>query len=121
MSTETEAKSPLNTVKWLVAIAFAAVAVVGNHWFSDIGLLYRVLGVVVVLGIGAGVALTTVQGKAFIRLLREADRERRKVVWPTKDETRQTTLIVLLVVAVMAVLLWLVDTMLGAVVKYFIG
>jgi preprotein translocase subunit SecE len=121
MNASTEAKTPINSVKWFIAIALAATAVIGNYWFSDLGLLYRVLGVVAVLGTGAGVALTTIQGKAFLQLLREADRERRRVVWPTKDETRQTTLIVMLVVTVMAILLWLVDMALGALIKHFIG
>lgn len=121
MSADAETKSPVNTLKWCVAVVLAAVAVIGNYWFQEVGLLYRVLAVVVVLGSGAAVALTTEQGKAFLQLLRDADRERRKVVWPTKDETRQTTLIVLLVVAIMAVLLWLVDMALGALIKHFIG
>jgi len=131
MSTESKAtSSPLDYLKWLVAIAFFTGAVVGNYmapglYAENVGgelpLLYRVLAVVALMVLSAAVAATTVQGKAFLQLLKEANIERRKVVWPTRQETTQTTLIVVAVVFVMALILWGLDTLLGWLVSLIVG
>ncbi|MDO6749639.1 preprotein translocase subunit SecE, partial [Gilvimarinus sp. 1_MG-2023] len=87
--------SPMDVVKWLLAVAFLAAAVVGNYMYADAPFLYRILAVVALMLIGAGAALATTQGKAFMQLLKEANVERRKVVWPTRQETTQMTLMIL--------------------------
>ena len=114
-------KSPLDIVKWILAIAFLAAAVVGNYMYANEPLLYRVLGVVVLMLVGAGIALTSSQGKAFLQLLREANIERRKVVWPTRQETTQTTLIVVIVVVLMSLVLWGVDSLLSWLISLLLG
>jgi len=123
MSGNTEAtKSPLNAVKWALAIAVAGAAIVGNQMYAqEVGLLYRVLGVVALMLVALGIAATTVQGKAFLALLKEANVERRKVIWPTRQETTQTTLIVVAVVVVVAILLWGLDSLLSWIVSGVIG
>ena len=123
MSGNTEAtKSPLNAVKWAFAIAVAGAAIVGNQMYAqEVGLLYRVLGVVALMLVALGIAATTVQGKAFLALLKEANVERRKVIWPTRQETTQTTLIVVAVVVVVAILLWGLDSLLSWIVSGVIG
>jgi preprotein translocase subunit SecE len=122
MSTDSKAsKSPLDILKWLLAAAFLAAAVVGNYVYADMPLLYRVLGVIVLMAISAGFALTSSQGKAFMQLLKEANVERRKVVWPTRQETTQTTMIVVVVVVLMALVLWGLDSLLGWLVSLLVG
>ncbi len=123
MSGNTEAtKSPLNAVKWILAIAVASAAIVGNQMYAqEVGLLYRVLGVVALMLVALGIAATTAQGKAFLTLLKEANIERRKVIWPTRQETTQTTLIVIAVVVVVAILLWGLDSLLSLGVSSVIG
>ena len=122
MSTDSKAsKSPLDVVKWLVAAAFLAAAVAGNVYYAEVAVLYRVLAVVALMLVGAGFALTSSQGKAFLQLLKEANIERRKVVWPTRQETTQTTMIVVLVVFVMALLLWGLDSLLGWLISMLVG
>ena len=122
MSGNAEAtKSPLNAIKWVLAVAVAAAAVVGNQMYAEIGLLYRVLAVVALMLVALGIAATTTQGKAFLVLLKEANIERRKVIWPTRQETTQTTLIVIAVVIVTAILLWGLDSLLSWIVSGVIG
>ena len=89
--------------------------------YAEVGLLYRVLGVVGLMLVALGVAATTTQGKAFLTLLKEANVERRKVVWPTRQETTQTTLIVIAVVIIVAILLWGLDSLLSWIVSSVIG
>jgi preprotein translocase subunit SecE len=122
MSTESKtAGSPMDVVKWLLAVAFLAAAVVGNYMYADAPFLYRILAVVALMLLGAGIALTTFQGRAFMQLLKEANVERRKVVWPTRQETTQMTLMVVVVVVVMALVLWGLDSLLGWAISALIG
>ncbi|SFQ53457.1 preprotein translocase subunit SecE [Geopseudomonas sagittaria] len=113
--------SRLDILKWSAAAVLVAVAVVGNQYFSAEPLLYRVLGIVVLAAAAAFVALQTAKGGAFFTLAKEARTEIRKVVWPTRQETTQTTLIVVAVVLVMALLLWGLDSLLGWLVSLIVG
>ncbi len=111
----------LDGLKWLIVIALIAAGVVGNSYFSDMALLYRVLGLVVAAMVALFVAVKTSKGNALWMLLKEAQVEVRKVVWPTRAETNQTTLIVVAVVLFMAVVLWMLDTLLGWLASLIIG
>lgn len=108
----------LDTVKWALVVALIAVAVAGNSYFAaEVSVLYRVLGVVALGAVAAFVALQTAKGQAFVAMAKEARVEIRKVVWPTRPETVQTTLIVLAAVALVGLLLWLVDSLLSWLIK----
>lgn len=118
---ETRSSTGFDGLKWVVVALLIAAGVVGNAWYSDESLLYRVLGLVAVALVAALVALQTTQGRAFWELLKEARIEIRKVVWPTRQETTQTTLIVLALVFVVALILWGLDSLLGWIVSGVIG
>ncbi len=113
--------SRFDLVKWLVVAALVVVAVVGNQYFSAEPILYRVMALLVIAVVAALVALQTAKGRSFFALAKEARAEIRKVVWPTRQETTQTTLIVVAVVLVMALLLWGLDTLLGWLVSMVVG
>ena len=120
MTPKTEAQeSRFDLFKWLAVVALVVVGVVGNQYYSASPILYRVLAL---LALAAGfVALQTAKGKSFFALAKEARTEIRKVVWPTRQETTQTTLIVVAVVLVMALLLWGLDSLLGWAVSLIVG
>jgi len=111
----------MDGLKWLLVILLIAVGVVGNSYFSDLAVLYRVLGLVAAGIVAIFVAVNTSKGNALWTLLKEAQVEVRKVVWPTRQETNQTTMIVVAVVLFMAVVLWLLDTLLGWLASLIIG
>ena len=69
MSVETTA-SKYDAVKWIVVVALLAVAVVGNSYYADQSLLYRVLGILVIAGVAGMVALQTAKGAAFWALVK---------------------------------------------------
>jgi preprotein translocase subunit SecE len=110
-----------NTVKWIVAIAVMAAAVVGNWYYAEWPLIYRVLCVVALVGFGLAAASTTTAGASLIELIKGSRTEVRKVVWPTHQETTQTTLIVVAGVLIMALLLWGLDSLLGWLASLIIG
>ena len=122
MTVKAEAKgSRFDLLKWLVVAALVVVGVVGNQFFSGEPILYRVLGLLAIAAIAAFVGLQTAKGQAFFGLAKEARVEIRKVVWPTRQETTQTTLIVVAVVLVMALVLWGLDSLLGWLVSMIVG
>ncbi|WP_394237669.1 preprotein translocase subunit SecE [Pseudomonas anguilliseptica] len=122
MNVKAEAKdSRFDLLKWLVVAALVIAGVVGNQYFSAEPILYRVLALLVVAALAGVVALQTSKGQAFWVLAKEARVEIRKVVWPTRQETTQTTLIVVAVVLVMALLLWGLDSLLGWLVSLIVG
>ena len=113
--------SKFDVLKWAVVITLVAVGVAGNAYYAEQSLLYRTLGLLVLAIVAGFVALQTAKGSALWKLLKEARTEIRKVVWPTKAETRQTTLIVIAAVIVVALLLWALDLLLGWIVSGIIG
>ncbi|MDN3525757.1 preprotein translocase subunit SecE [Halomonas sabkhae] len=108
-------------LRWAVVVILLVLAVVGNTYFTDVALLYRVLGVVALGGAAALVALTTTKGRELLELARQAKKEIQRVVWPTRPETIQTTAIVLAAVLVVGLMLWLIDTLLGWAMSGVIG
>lgn len=113
--------SRFDGMKWLVVAALVAVAVVGNSYFANESLLYRVLGIVALAAAAGFVALQTAKGASFWSLVKGSRTEIRKVVWPTRQETVQTTMIVVAFVLVVALLLWGLDSFLGWLVSLVIG
>lgn len=122
MSPKSESQSgSLDLLKWFLVIALIAVGVGGNYYFSAESLLYRVLALVALSAVAIAVAFQTESGQRFFKLIKEARTEIRKVVWPTRAETGQTTLIVVAVVFVMALILWGLDSFFGWLVSLLIG
>jgi len=119
--TAQETGSKFDSLKWLVVVALIAVGVVGNYQYAGESLLYRVVGLLALGVVALFVALQTQKGKAFSSLLKEAKTEIRKVVWPTRQELGQTTMIVVVFVLFVALLLWAMDSLIGWFVSSVIG
>ena len=92
-----------------------------SRWFAACSVGASLLALLAIAAVAAFVGLQTVKGKSFFVLVKEARTEIRKVVWPTRQETTQTTLIVVAVVLVMALLLWGLDSLLGWLVSLIVG
>ena len=120
-TTETSSSGVLNWLKWLVVLALVGAGIYGNWFFRDESLLYRVGALIVVAIVAALVAVTTTQGAATWSLMKESRAEIRRVVWPTRAETNQTTLVVLGLVILFAFVLWGLDSALSFVVSRVIG
>lgn len=118
---ETSVESKFDALKWLVVLLLVAVGVVGNSVYSDQSLLYRVVALLVLAVVAGLVALTTAKGKAFFALFKDAKNEIRRVVWPTRQETLQTTAMVVVVVLLIGLFLWGLDSLLAWMVSSVIG
>jgi transcriptional antiterminator NusG len=91
-------ETKLDGPKLTVAALVAAGGLAGFYLFPDQHLLVRVVGLLVVLGIAAAIALTTARGRGLMQFLADTRMEVRKVVWPGRTETTQTTLLVVVLV-----------------------
>jgi preprotein translocase subunit SecE len=98
-----------DTIKLVVAALLVAAGVAGYYALGEAALILLVLAVLAGIAAGAAVAALAEQGRQFIVFAREAVLETKKVVWPTRKETMQTTAAVFGFVVVMAVFLWVSD------------
>lgn len=122
MSTKVESSEyRFDAIKWFFVVAVVAVGVVGNSMYSASPLLYRVLALLGLAVVALLISYNTAKGNALWSLLQAAVVEIRKVVWPTRQEVNQTTLIVLVVVVIMAMILWGLDTLFGWIASLIIG
>jgi preprotein translocase subunit SecE len=111
----------LDTFKLSLALLIAIAALVGFYFYADQSLLYRVMGLLACAGISVAISLQTEKGKQIWGYFHDAQIEVRKVVWPTRQETVQTTLIVILMVILVAIILWLLDMFLGWSIGLLMG
>jgi preprotein translocase subunit SecE len=110
MDTKVETEPTMvDTAKLAGAVAIALVGFVAYYYFGDASVALRSLGVLVAVGIGVFVALQSAQGQTLWRFIQAARTELRKVVWPTREETIQTTIAVLVFALIMGVFFWLLD------------
>lgn len=119
--TEVEVTNKLDTVKLLLAIVLLLAGIAGFYYFESEGLIYRVLGLLVFVLMALGTVYMTNLGQSIVGFGRESRAEVRKVVWPTRQETIQTTLMVIVTVIVLGIFLWLIDMMLVNAVQYLTG
>ena len=108
-------------IKIGLAVLLAVAGIAGFYYFSESAAIIRVAAVLGGLAAGFVVFWTTAPGKRFYVFAEESVTETKKVVWPNRKETLQTTGIVFAFVVVMALFLWLVDASLLWVVKKLMG
>ncbi|NIP18026.1 MAG: preprotein translocase subunit SecE [Xanthomonadales bacterium] len=124
MSSKTEKSRPsaMGSVYLLVAIAMLVGGIGAYYYFQDLAITpVRVVGLIAVALVASWVAAQSEQGGAFFRFLKEADIERRKVVWPTHQEALQTSLMVIVVIILISLFLAGVDWLLGALIRTLLG
>ncbi|HTR00742.1 MAG TPA: preprotein translocase subunit SecE [Candidatus Acidoferrum sp.] len=110
-----------DVAKWLIVLVLVVAGVYGNSHFSDYSWVYRSIALVVLAAVAAFIAGQTAKGRAFVELGVEAKTEIRKVVWPTREETTHTTLIVVAAVLVLALILYALDSTLSWLLKTLLG
>ena len=108
--TESEKMSFMDIVRWFFISAALVASIAANSYFEQqvSGAIRASIGIVIVAILLFSVYTTALGHKAwgFLKLSRN---EMRKVVWPTKQETTQTTVMVVVIVLIASILLWAVD------------
>jgi preprotein translocase subunit SecE len=122
MSTSVQTSGAVpDLAKWIGATVILASGLAGFYYWSDESLLLRVIGLLASIAMALFVAAQTEKGRAAVEFVRESHIEVRKVVWPTRKETTQTTLIVIAMVGLVAVIMWILDGILAWLVKLLLG
>ncbi len=111
--TEANIEVKSNKTYLIAAIGVLVMGMVLFYYFSDIRLFYRVVGMIAVLILSGYIGYQSDFGKLVYSYITDSKIELKKVTWPTKQETTQTTLGVIFVVIVVGILLWLFDMLLG--------
>ncbi len=111
----------LDKIKIAVAVVLLLAGIAGFYYWDQSPLIARVGAV-----IGGAVAAVVVfwlsaSGKEFFAFAQESIDETKRVVWPTRKETLQTTGVVFAFVFVMALFLWLIDAGLLWAVRLLMG
>jgi len=108
-------------IKLVFAFLLLAGGIAGYYLLADHATALRVIAVLVGVISSAVVASLSEPGGQFVAFSRESWAETKRVSWPTRKETLQTTGIVFLLVVVIAIFLWIVDASLMSLVKLLMG
>ena len=111
--TETNIEVKSNNIYLIFSIGILLFGMVLFYYFDDVRLFYRVLGMISIIVLSGFVGYQSDFGKLVYSYLIDSKVELKKVTWPTKQETTQTTLGVIFIVIIVGILLWLFDMLLG--------
>lgn len=119
--TEVEVSNKMDTAKLALSVFLLLAGIAGFYYFAAEPLLYRVLGLLAFVAVALGIIYTTGLGQSVVGFARESRIEVRKVVWPTRQETVQTTLMVIVAVIIVGIMLYFIDLILLEAVRYLTG
>lgn len=121
MNAMTENTPKFDLLKWLAIVALISVAIAGNIYFDNQPSALRIAAMILIGLIVVSIAAFTDKGRQIIAFAQDSRIEMRKVVWPTRQETVQVTLLVVGIVIITALFLWGIDTVLLWLVQYLTG
>lgn len=110
-----------DVIKWILVILLFLLGFFANYHYTYYPLSLRIIGWLILAGVMLFVVARTAQGRRVWKFFREAQAEIKKVVWPTRQETFQTTLIVTGIVIVFSLVIWVVDMFLMWLVNWLTG
>ncbi len=111
----------MDSIRLSASIGLLIAAIAGFYWYADQAVWIRLLGMLAVIGLAIWIAVQTESGRRLWRFASQSQTEVRKVVWPTRQDTTQTLLLIALVVLVTALFLWAIDSLLSILVLYATG
>ena len=104
-----------------LSFLFLGAGLLGFYMLSEQPMVLRILSVLAGIGAFIAVSWRTPQGQQAISYLGEAITEGKKVVWPTRKETIQMTMIVFILVVIMAIFLAFIDIGFSYIINLLLG
>ncbi|MDH4381658.1 MAG: preprotein translocase subunit SecE [Gammaproteobacteria bacterium] len=114
-------RTSTDAVKFGASAVLTALGVMDFYYLADSGRLLRLLALLAPLGAAVAIALLTGPGQELISFARDTQIEVKKVVWPSRQETIQTTGVIIAIVVVAALFLWILDMLLGGFTRWLLG
>ncbi len=115
------AAGPLDTVLLVVAALGVLGSLVAYYYFEATPVVIRVLGILLAMGLAAVLVYNTQLGQGLWQFIQGSRVEIRKVIWPNRQETTQTTLAVFTFVLIFGIFFWLLDMFLRFVTRALTG
>jgi preprotein translocase subunit SecE len=116
-----ESATALDAAKLAAGVAIVAGGVAGFYLLTAQPIWLRWIIVLAAIVLGALVSLQSFQGKTFWSFVQGSRVELRKVVWPNRQETMQVTIVVFVMVVVLSLFFWGLDTLLALLTRYLTG
>ena len=110
-----------DVIKLLLAVAILVGSIVAYYYYGNAPTLLRLVGVLVGFGVAIWVAFQSAQGRTLWAFIQGSRVELRKVVWPSREETIQTTVVVFVFGAFMSAFFWLLDLFLLMITNFLTG
>ena len=107
-----EQSSLLDTLKLLGSVLILLVGIFSYYYLVQVSILFRVLMVLASVVVSLIIFFQTQRGKTLWEFFQGSRVEIKKVIWPTRQETFQTTLTVFVFVLIMGIFFWLLDFLL---------
>ncbi len=104
-----ESSTVADTLKLMASVSILFASIVSFYYFSEISVLIRALVIIFSLVMSLLIFFRTQRGLILWEFFQSSRVEMRKVVWPTKQETIQTTLTVFIFVLILGIFFWLLD------------
>ena len=111
----------IDKIKLVLSALLLAAGIAGFYLLADKALVLRILAILAGVAAALAVLWTAPQGQAALGFLSESVAEAKRVVWPTRKETIQTTIAVFILVAVVAAFLAVVDIGFAYMVQWLMG
>ena len=108
----------MEKLKLTIATLPLAAGIGGFYYYAEESMLYRVIAILLAAGISLFIAAQSEHGRVALAFIRDSRTELRKVVWPTRKETAQTTMFVLAAAILAGIFFWLIDMFLGWAVRF---
>ena len=116
-----QSATALDAAKLAAGVAILVAGVAGFYLLSEQPIWLRWIIVLAALVAAGFVGLQSYQGKTFWSFVQSSRIELRKVVWPNRQETMQVTIVVFVMVLILALFFWGLDTLLGALTRWLTG
>ncbi|GJM06291.1 MAG: protein translocase subunit SecE [marine bacterium B5-7] len=117
----TNSTTPWDTLRWLIVAVLLIGGIVANVHFSAQPFLWRLGAGVGITIVSAVFALQTAHGKIAWQFLKDARMEVRRIIWPTRQQVMQSTLMVVVMVIVLSIILWGIDSIMIRLASWLTG
>ena len=115
------AKNKADVILWSIIGILMVAGIVADRYFNNISGVIKLAAWIILASVLVAMGMRTEKGKRFWQFVKEARNEMRKVVWPSRQETTKTTLLVSGMVLVAALLLWCIDSILLVFIGWLTG
>lgn len=119
--TEKSSKKSLDILLWVLLLALIGGGLWVNYHYEMIDISLRIIGWIVLVIVCLGIGYLTSQGRQVWVFAKAARDELRKVVWPNRQETVRTTMVVLALVIVLSLIIWGLDSFLFWIIGLLTG